>query len=324
MSTELDSHADDLAAVFSSSARQTLRVALGRTCGLTPGNRLPDESGTFPLGVRFNLTEGGHGEIRLLLTREAAAVLADLMMMGDGTAPWNEEHKDALQELGSQLAGAFSSNQTERWSHRLVFRASVEEAAPMTDSAFYPLEMDVQGFPLHACALTVSQELMSTAAELDDARISQSDFPHTDDFTEGLAEFDGLAKLGGLAELEGLAQLGDPSAEQAPVAPPRGRGVATPPSATAWIDSKDPSVQRLLDVPIEVIIELGQTELSIRRILEIGPGSIIELDRMAGEPVDLVVSDKVIARGEVVVIEENFGIRITSLVSPEERARPSK
>jgi flagellar motor switch protein FliN/FliY len=90
------------------------------------------------------------------------------------------------------------------------------------------------------------------------------------------------------------------------------------------VDSRDPSVQRLLDVPIEVIIELGQTELSIRRILEIGPGSIIELDRMAGEPVDLVVNDKVIARGEVVVIEENFGIRITTLVTPEERARPTK
>src|ERR1035437_2148647 len=143
MSTELDSHADDLAAVFSSSARQTLRVALGRTCGLTPGNRLPDESGTFPLGVRFNLTEGGHGEIRLLLTREAAAVLADLMMMGDGTAPWNEELKDALQELGNQLAGAFSSNQTERWSQRLLFRASVVEEKALADAIFYPVELDI-------------------------------------------------------------------------------------------------------------------------------------------------------------------------------------
>jgi flagellar motor switch protein FliN/FliY len=155
--------------------------------------------------------------------------------------------------------------------------------------------------------LGISRELVNTAAELDDARTSQSDFPRTDDFMEGISHQ-------------------EPPVASAPVAAQRGHGTAaaTPPSATAWIDSKDPSVQRLLDVPIEVIIELGQTELSIRRILEIGPGSIIELDRMAGEPVDLVVNDKVIARGEVVVIEENFGIRITSLVSPEERARPAK
>jgi len=308
MSTELLSHADDLAAVFSSSARQTLRTALGRSCGMTPGDRLPGEPAPFPLGLRFALTEGGRGEIRLLMSSEAAAVLADLMMMGDGTAAWNEEQKDALQELGNQLAGAFSSNQTERWSHRLVFRASVEDGRSPAGAICYPLELDVQGFPLHACVLTVSKDLMDTAQELDEARCSQSDFPRPDDFTEGLSHHD--------------APVATPSA----AIPQRSQATAgaTAPSATAWIDSKDPSVQRLLDVPIEVIIELGQTELSIRRILEIGPGSIIELDRMAGEPVDLVVNDKVIARGEVVVIEENFGIRITSLVSPEERARPSK
>lgn len=307
MSTELLSHADDLAAVFSSSARQTLRTALGRSCGMTPGDRLPGEPAAFPLALRFSLTEGGNGEIRLLLPDEAAAVLADLMMMGDGTAPWNDEQKDALQELGNQLAGAFSSNQTERWSHRLVFRASVEAGAPAPGAVCYPLELDVQGFPLHSCLLTISQELTATAAELDEARNSQSDFPRTDDFTEGISHHE-----------ESIAEA-LPAAQRSHAAV-----AAQAPSATAWIDSKDPSVQRLLDVPIEVIIELGQTELSIRRILEIGPGSIIELDRMAGEPVDLVVNDKVIARGEVVVIEENFGIRITSLVSPEERARPSK
>jgi flagellar motor switch protein FliN len=310
MSTELLSHADDLAAVFSSSARQTLRTALGRSCGLTPGDRLPGDPSPFPLGLRFALTEGGKGEIRLMLTSPAAAVLADLMMMGDGTAPWSDDQKDALQELGNQLAGAFSSNQTERWSHRLVFRASVEGGEPLVDAVCYPLELDIQGFPLHACVLSVSDDLMATALELDDARASQSDFPRGDDFTEGISHHEGPA----------------PSSPPSPASPPRGRpaAAATAPSGTAWIDSKDPSVQRLLDVPIEVVIELGQTELSIRRILEIGPGSIIELDRMAGEPVDLVVNDKVIARGEVVVIEENFGIRITSLVSPEERARPSK
>ena len=77
----------------------------------------------------------------------------------------------------------------------------------------------------------------------------------------------------------------------------------------------------LLDVPLNMTIELGRTQMSIRRILEMGPGSIIELDRFAGEPVDLLVNNKVVARGEVVVVDENFGIRIVSLVTPEERIK---
>jgi flagellar motor switch protein FliN/FliY len=82
-----------------------------------------------------------------------------------------------------------------------------------------------------------------------------------------------------------------------------------------------PNVQMLLDINLNVTIELGRTRLSIRKILELGPGSIIELDRLAGEPVDLLVNDKVVAKGEVVVVDEYFGIRIISLVSPEERIK---
>ena len=310
MSTDLGSHADDLAAGFCSSARQTLRTALGRSCALTPGARLPGASAPYPLCLQFELADGGNGDLTLHFSREAAAILADLMMMGDGSAPWNDEHKDALQELGNQLAGAFSTSQTERWSHRLHFKASVVEAGVAPKGTCYPVEMDVQGFALQSVVLSVSEEMMNTVSELDDARASQSDFPKSDDFNEGINRGDSSPP---------------PSASHKPAhAPASSMALPMPPAATAWIDSHDPSVKRLLDVPIEVSIELGQTELSIRRILEIGPGSIIELDRMAGEPVDLVVNDKVIARGEVVVIEENFGIRITALVTPEERARPAR
>lgn len=306
MSTEFFSHADDLAAVFCSSARQTFRTALGRACGLQVGSRLPGAAAATPLSLRFLMTEGGKGEIGLLMQPESASILADLMMMGDGTAPWSDEHQDALQELGNQLAGAFSTSQTERWNKRLVYRSAVEEGAPGAGSACYPVELDVQGFPIHQVTITVSHDLMQTLSDLDDLRSSQSDFPDVDEFQEGISAH---------------APSEDASLPPLPSSPrPSAPGGAA--GSTAWIDSRDPAVQRLLDVPIEVTIELGQTELSIRRILEIGPGSIIELDRMAGEPVDLVVNDKIIARGEVVVIEENFGIRITHLVTPEERARP--
>jgi len=77
----------------------------------------------------------------------------------------------------------------------------------------------------------------------------------------------------------------------------------------------------LMDVPLQVSVELGRTELRIRNVLELVPGSIIELDRLAGEPVDVLVNGKQIARGEVVVIDEEFGIRITDIASQANRLR---
>ena len=77
----------------------------------------------------------------------------------------------------------------------------------------------------------------------------------------------------------------------------------------------------LLDVPLQITVELGQTQRTVRELLEMAPGTVVELDRLAGEPVDLLVNGRLIARGEVVVIDENFGIRITDIVSPGERLR---
>lgn len=75
----------------------------------------------------------------------------------------------------------------------------------------------------------------------------------------------------------------------------------------------------LLDVPLQVTVELGKTILPIKQILEYGQGSLITLDKLAGEPIDLLVNGKYFAKGEVVVIDENFGVRITSILSPADR-----
>jgi flagellar motor switch protein FliN/FliY len=75
----------------------------------------------------------------------------------------------------------------------------------------------------------------------------------------------------------------------------------------------------LYDIPLEITVELGRTEMQIRKILELGPGAVIQLDKLAGEPVDILANHKLIAKGEVVVIEENFGIRITDIMSPIDR-----
>ena len=78
-------------------------------------------------------------------------------------------------------------------------------------------------------------------------------------------------------------------------------------------------LELLLDVPLELSVELGRTRMSIQELLSLGPGSVIELDKVAGEPLDILVNDRLVARGEAVVVNDKFGIRITDIVSPTER-----
>ena len=80
-----------------------------------------------------------------------------------------------------------------------------------------------------------------------------------------------------------------------------------------------PNFELLLDVQMVLTVELGRTKKYVKDILSLGEGSIIELDKLAGEPVDLLVNGKLIAKGEVVVIDENFGVRVTDIVGPAER-----
>lgn len=77
----------------------------------------------------------------------------------------------------------------------------------------------------------------------------------------------------------------------------------------------------LMDIKLQMTVELGRTELPIKKVLELTRGSIIELEKVAGEPVELYANGKLVAHGEVVVIEDNFGLRITSITEPEERLK---
>ncbi|PKA14304.1 flagellar motor switch protein FliN, partial [Leptospira haakeii] len=100
------------------------------------------------------------------------------------------------------------------------------------------------------------------------------------------------------------------------------KGVSFPNLATASGAQGTPNLNLLMDVQMSVTVELGRTKMYIKDILGLGEGSIIELDKLAGEPVDLLVNGKLIAKGEVVVIDENFGVRVTDIVSPADRIKP--
>ncbi|MFD0671728.1 flagellar motor switch phosphatase FliY [Cohnella sp. GCM10027633] len=88
-----------------------------------------------------------------------------------------------------------------------------------------------------------------------------------------------------------------------------------------FAQADDTNLSLLLDIPLKVTVELGRTKKQIKEILELSQGSIIELDKLAGEPVDILVNNKLIAKGEVVVIDENFGVRVTDIVSQWDRVQ---
>lgn len=241
--------------------------------------------------------KGLAGEIHWILPKTLAAALADLMMMGDGKSAYQEDHKDAVTELMNQIMGssctAFGSK------YRMGVSAGQAKAAEF-------------GGDGSSFGLLPSEEEGAAMAELGIA-------------VEAFSAFPGFLVLS--PSLAFSLQEEGPSAEPVPAPPPdehwtAGSPLSAPPAALPRLSAKEaPNIQLLLDIPLQVTIELGRTRLSIRKILELGPGSIIELDRMAGEPVDLLVNDKVVARGEVVVVDEYFGVRILSLVSPEERIK---
>jgi len=89
--------------------------------------------------------------------------------------------------------------------------------------------------------------------------------------------------------------------------------------ARSAVTSDGADLGRVIDVPVELAVEIGRTTMTIGETLSLAPGSIVSLNRLAGEPVDLLVNGKVIAQGEVVVIDEEFGMRITDIVSAHQR-----
>jgi flagellar motor switch protein FliN/FliY len=116
---------------------------------------------------------------------------------------------------------------------------------------------------------------------------------------------------GGMPNMGGMMGMGQPANVQ-PVQFPN----LMPPRAGP---QEAGNIGLIMDVSMEMTVELGRTRKLIKEILGMGEGTIIELDKLAGEPVDILVNHKLIAKGEVVVIDENFGVRVTEIVSPMER-----
>ena len=94
-----------------------------------------------------------------------------------------------------------------------------------------------------------------------------------------------------------------------------------PLQADSVISSDEVNLDVILEIPVTLSMEIGRTEISIRNLLQLNQGSVIELDRLAGEPMDVMVNGTLVAHGEVVVVNEKFGIRLTDIISPQERVK---
>ncbi|MBI1394802.1 MAG: flagellar motor switch protein FliN [Betaproteobacteria bacterium] len=122
-----------------------------------------------------------------------------------------------------------------------------------------------------------------------------------------------------LAEQQSAASDAVPPAEEA--AAGRAGGVfqeLKPETLSGAVPNK---IEMILDIPVTLTVELGRTRIAIRNLLQLAQGSVVELDALAGEPMDVLVNGCLIAQGEVVVVNDKFGIRLTDIITPEERVR---
>lgn len=249
----------------------------------------------------------------LLLPQSLAGLIADVASTGDGSADFNSEvHLATLQEIFGQVEADLEpeiSTLTGAGLEIAPVEVSLSADTVIAKAGGHPAvvaHLRVEGFDSRKFIILFGQKF-----------ISQFDLS------------------GGLAEKE-TGSTGSPKQEKtmpniARPAPLRETPVARPaafedfgPVAAHKAEKNGQNIDSLLDISLPIIIELGRTKMLIREVLDLCPGSVIELDKLSGEPVDLYVNDKKFARGEVVVIEENFGVRITELVKVEERIKALK
>jgi len=134
-------------------------------------------------------------------------------------------------------------------------------------------------------------------------------------------DWDEVLEEAGAAEEEdpwaaALEEQADAEAEQAETAP-----VEQLNDSSKAISNSDLNLDMVLELPVTISMEIGRTKISIRNLLQLSQGSVIELDRLAGEAMDVLVNDTLIAHGEVVVVNDKFGIRLTDVISADERIK---
>ncbi|MCY7492198.1 flagellar motor switch phosphatase FliY [Bacillus safensis] len=276
------------------------------------------------VAIEVNYTEGFSASNLLVVQQTDAAVIADLMMGGDGTnadPSLSEIHLSAVQEAMNQMMGSAATSMST------VFNKKIDISPPRVELLDVKEGEGTDRIPAEEMLVKVSFRLK--IGELIDSNIMQL-YPIT--FAKDL-----------IAELTDPAQeeVSAPEPQPAPQTQSAPAQQAAPPKRQAKPKSAAPvhvapvefesfsepqhttsqlgNLDMLMDIPLSITVELGRTQRSVKEVLELSAGSIIELDKLAGEPVDILVNKRIVAKGEVVVIDENFGVRVTDILSQSER-----
>jgi len=328
------------------SAATTMSVLLSRRVEITTPRvsigRLEEMRKEYPMPyiiVEVRFTEGINGTNLLAMKEKDAAIIADLMMGNDGSNPpedMSELYMSAVAEAMNQMMGATATSLSS------IFKNRVDLAPPkvrlidlagndnITDSvkdgeslARIAFRMVVEGL--------IDSEIMlilplGVARDMVDGLLHSSAPAPTP--APQPAKPAAIPQPAPMAAAPAAAQpmyVTPPPQQRAPAAMAMDQNVLVQPAQFAPLKQTvlnvgDSNIGMIMDVPLQVTVELGRTRKLIREILELAPGSVLELDKLAGEPVDILVNGKIVAKGEVVVIDENFGVRITGIVSMQERA----
>ncbi|MBS4207614.1 flagellar motor switch phosphatase FliY [Bacillus sp. FJAT-50079] len=297
------------------------------------------------VAIQVKYTDGFSGVNILVIKQTDAAIIADLMLGGDGTSPANEMgdiHLSAVQEAMNQMMGSAATSMSS------VFNKRVDISPPTIELLNLEAGEGTETIPQQNLLVKISFRLK--IGELIDSNIMQV-LPV--DFAKSLVEdlFSQTQETTAVPEASASIQK-EPESQMATMAEINVQ--PTPSMVNEHNQSNDPQSERkkeemphiqtasfaeftetpttpeiknldmLLDIPLQVTVELGRTNRSVKDILELGSGSIIELDKLAGEPVDILVNNRLIAQGEVVVIDENFGVRVTDIVSQKDRLKRLK
>lgn len=292
--------------------------------------------------VQISYIDGLDGNNLLILKEDDVKIITDLMMGGDGTnidGELTELHLSAISEAMNQMMGSASTSLSSMLEKKVDISPPVASLIDLNDSLS---DTDLMSF--------LQDDFVQVAfhMEIGDLINSQIMQLYPLDFAKDLyRKFAGEGTVSSAAQpvpqpaaqpTAAPVQM-QPAPEPAPQPMPMmqqpmpgmGQPVMTQPYSVqpdinvapaqfqAFGSMVNPITQQenidlIMDVPLEVTVELGRTNKSIKEILDFSPGTIIELNKLAGEPVDVLVNGKFVAKGEVVVIEENFGIRVTEII----------
>jgi flagellar motor switch protein FliN/FliY len=267
------------------------------------------------VSIEVEYTKGLEG-VNLLIVKESdAKIISDLMMGGTGkevTGELDEMRLSAVGEAMNQMMGtAATSMSTFLQTDINIAPPKVElldlAKGAINDSISHEGSFVMVGFQLIVENLIKSEIMQLMPLGFAKRLVEEVSKPKTNTNTNTI-----VTETNEILKEESALQKQAETVEVKPV-------IFDSLDNDSDLNFDKHNIDLILDVPLEITVELGRTVKLIKDILNMGRGSIIELDKLAGEPVDILVNGKMLAKGEVVVIDENFGIRVTDIKSPKER-----